>query len=161
MNRTSKITKWQYGYLILIAAGLLLDQVSKYFAQVYLNFYTPLWIVPKRLSFQLVHNFGAAYGIFQHQRLFLLGISMVVILGCIIFYKKIAVNRMTSIGLSFVLIGAVGNFIDRLLRGFVVDFIDIKIFPVFNVADMCIDIGIFFFFIDVLFQIRTIKSSRL
>ena len=71
-----------------------------------------------------------------------------VIFICVVFSRVIATTKWSKLGLSFLLIGAIGNFLDRLFLGYVIDFIDIKIFPVFNIADVCIDIGICFFILE-------------
>lgn len=137
---------------LLIFIGVLIDQITKLLAQKYLDFFNPLDIIPNALSFQLVHNYGAAYGILQNQRVFLLTISILVITLCVKYFTKIAPSKIAQIGLVFLLIGTIGNFIDRLYLGYVVDFIDIRLFPVFNIADMSIDIGICFFIGDIFLQ---------
>ena len=121
--------------------GLLIDQVTKYWAESTLSFYVAK-PVTSFLSFQLVHNYGAAYGIFQNQRVFLLLVSLMVGVVCLMWLKRADNSFWMTLGLAFILIGAWGNFLDRLLLGYVIDFIDIRIFPVFNVADMSIDAGI-------------------
>ena len=143
--------RWQ---VLFIAVGVCLDLLTKQLAQRFLSFWIPKTIIPSVLSFQLVHNYGAAYGIFQNQRLFLLAISATVIVGGIFFAKQIGTSRFARVGLVFLMIGAIGNFTDRLILGYVIDFIDIRIFPVFNLADVCIDIGIGCFIVD------TIKLGR-
>ena len=85
-------------------------------------------IIPNILEFQLVHNYGAAYGILQNQRIFLCTVSLVVIIGCILFRDKIATTKVAQYGVIFLLIGSMGNCIDRLLFGYVIDFINIHIF---------------------------------
>jgi len=148
------MSRWVNQFSILLVLGILMDQWFKALANKYLSFFKPLWIIQKYLSMQLVHNYGAAYGILQHQRIFLLCVSGAVIVGCAIFYRKIAINIWTSYGLTFVMIGTIGNFIDRLFRGYVIDYMDMKIFPVFNLADVCIDIGIAWFILDMILQFR-------
>jgi len=142
---------WQYS---VIACGVFIDLLTKRLAEHFLSFWVPKQLIPSALSFQLVHNFGAAYGIFQNQRAMLLGISGIVIVGGFIFAKQIGTSKWAKWGLCFLLIGAIGNFVDRLVLGYVVDFIDIHIFPVFNIADVCIDIGIGCFLLDMFFQGR-------
>jgi signal peptidase II len=143
--------RWQ---IILIGLGVTLDVASKRLAESFLSFWVPKSIVGSLLSFQLVHNHGAAYGIFQNQRFFLLGISSVVIVAGFIFSKNIGTNKWARLGLALLLIGTIGNFIDRLMLGYVVDFIDIRIFPVFNIADVCIDCGIGCFLVDMVSEGR-------
>lgn len=133
----------------IVSLGVSIDQLTKLAAQKYLSFYSAIEVIPQTLFFQLVHNYGAAYGIFQHQRLFLLIVSGCVIIGSLFFRKKIAPTSLSSFGLQMLLIGAIGNFIDRLLLGYVVDFINIQIIPVFNIADIAINIGVLCFIGDI------------
>ena len=90
------------------------------------------------VSFQLVHNYGAAYGILSHQRILLIAISIAVLAGGIFFRKEIAISNWSRWGMVMIAIGTVGNLIDRIYLGFVVDFINIQIIPVFNIADIAI-----------------------
>jgi signal peptidase II len=142
----------RFGPLIIIV-GILLDQFTKYFAQQTLSMFRPLK-VGLGLSLQLVHNYGAAYGIFQNQRYFLLLISGIVILFLIFFWRKLGSSVFTETGVAFLFAGTIGNFLDRLYLGYVIDFIDIQIFPVFNFADIFIDIGIACLIIDMLFPAK-------
>ena len=141
------LTRYNY-YLITIL--VLLDQSTKWLAQLNLKFFESIIIIPKILSFDLVHNYGAAYGILQNQRVFLLIVTAIVIFGGIIFAKKIIQSRFSQYGLIFLLSGAIGNGIDRFILGYVIDFINIKIFPVFNFADIFIDIAVGCFIVDMI-----------
>ena len=143
-------------YIAVLILGVSLDQFTKILSENNLSMYKGLVIVPKLVSFQLVHNYGAAYGILQNQRLFLIIVSVVVIMASILFYKHIATTIYSKYGLVFLMIGTLGNFIDRLRLGYVIDFINIRIFPVFNIADVCIDIGLVLFAIE-LFVLRDKK----
>ena len=130
---------------------LFLDQLTKWLAVRYLDFFQPTVVIKDILSLPLVYNYGAAYGILQHQRVLLLTISLLVG-GCLlIFHKKIVSSRWSAWGWVFLLVGTCGNSLDRLTLGYVVDFININIFPVFNLADMCIDLGIFLFLFEMIF----------
>ena len=144
----------------LLVGGLLLDQVSKWIANNHLSFFKGKVIIPNILEFQLVHNYGAAYGILQNQRIFLCTVSLVVIIGCILFRDKIATTKVAQYGVIFLLIGSMGNCIDRLLFGYVIDFINIHIFPVFNVADMAIDIGILCLLYDTFWPPKEQQSDH-
>ena len=137
-------------YFLLFAAGLFLDQVSKFFAQKFLSFFHAWWVIKPYFSLQLVYNYGAAYGILQNKRFFLLIVSFFVILFAFYFLVKYKNNVIFRLGLIFLLIGSVGNFVNRLVLGYVIDFMDIKIFPVFNLADVFIDIAILLLIIDFL-----------
>ena len=129
-------------YPIIIITGILVDQITKHLAQTFLSFFKPFVIAKNILSLHLVHNYGAAYGILQNKRILLLSISLLVLFIIFFNFKKIATTSLAKFALCFLLIGIIGNFIDRLLFGYVIDFININIVPVFNFADVFIDIGI-------------------
>jgi signal peptidase II len=137
-------------YGIIFFVGVIADQWTKYWATGTLSFWHPVPIIPPLVQFQLVHNYGAAYGILQNQRLLLLSISGIVIVLAILFHRLIATTIFSKWGLTFLLIGTLGNSIDRLVLGYVVDFIDIKIIPVFNIADIMINLGIICFIIEMI-----------
>ena len=125
-----------------------------------LNLFYPFTIIPNIFSLQLVYNYGAAYGILQNQRLFLLIVGTIVIIGGFVFSKKIISSAWSCVGLCFLLGGACGNVFDRFRLGYVVDFIDIRIFPVFNFADVFIDIAIACFLIELIFYDKKKIQSK-
>jgi len=134
---------------------VLIDQFTKY-----LMFYNKkLFINRDFLLFKIdfVKNYGAAFNIFSGSRVFLSLISIVfsIILIYLIFRKN-SLNSFDLYSYSFILGGTIGNGIDRIYRGFVVDFINLNIinFPVFNIADISINIG----FILLLYNI--FKNNR-
>ena len=133
--------------LIILFVGI--DQTTKWLAEYLLKYLQTVTVIPSILSFDLVHNYGAAYGILQHQRTFLLVISFIVIIGGLFFQKSIIQSKFSLYGLLFLLAGALGNGIDRLFLGYVIDFINIKIFPVFNFADVFIDIAVGCFILEI------------
>ena len=134
---------------------VLIDQFTKY-----LMFYNKkLFINKDFLLFKLdfVKNYGAAFNIFSGSRIFLslVGIFFSILLIYLIFRKN-NLNLFDLYAYSFILGGTIGNGIDRIYRGFVVDFINLNIinFPVFNIADISINIG----FIILLYNI--FKNNR-
>ncbi len=137
----------KYGSVFFL--GIILDQWTKYWAVSHLSFWKSLSIFPPVLQFQLVYNHGAAYGILQNQRLLLVTVSISVVVVSALFYRRIATTPLSKWGLTFLLIGTIGNSIDRLFLGYVVDFIDIKLVPVFNIADMMINAGVICFILDM------------
>ena len=142
----------------VIAVGVILDQWTKYWAVSTLSFWSSNVIIPPILKFQLVYNYGAAYGILQNQRLFLLAVSGIVVVIAAFFYRLIVSTAWSKWGLVFIMIGTIGNSLDRLLLGYVVDFIDITIIPVFNIADISINIGVICFIIEMISISRKNKS---
>lgn len=100
-------------------------------------------IINNIFHFTYINNFGAGFGILQQQRFILIFISVIVI--GFIFYYLDKINEKESLLqllVGFILGGTVGNLIDRLIYGYVVDFLDFRIWPVFNVADSFVTIGV-------------------
>ena len=134
---------------------IIIDQFTKY-----LMFYNYKTVINKdyllfRLDF--VKNYGAAFNIFSGNRIFLSCISIIFsILLIYLILRKNTINKYDLYSYSFILGGTIGNGMDRILRGFVIDFINLNIinFPVFNIADISINIG----FIFLLFSI--FKNKR-
>lgn len=137
---------------IIAVLGMILDQVTKLAAQLYLNDFS---IIPGFFRLTYVENKGAAWGMFSGNRIFLVMISVFVLLLISRFIKKeknITLFETVSYGL---LIGGIfGNLIDRIFRGYVIDFLNFNIFgydfPVFNVADSIIVIAVILMFIEVI-----------
>ena len=134
---------------------VLIDQFTKY-----LMFYNnKLFINKDFLLFKLdfVKNYGAAFNIFSGSRILLSLISIFFsILLIYLIFRKNNLNTLDLYSYSFILGGTIGNGIDRIYKGFVVDFINLNIinFPVFNIADISINIG----FILLLYNI--FKNNR-
>jgi len=132
-------------FLSLSIFIFLIDQVSKY-----LMFYNKnLFINKDFLLFKLdfVKNYGAAFNIFNGNRIFLSLISIFFsILLIYLIFRKNTLNLLDLYSYSFILGGTIGNGIDRIYKGFVIDFINLNIinFPVFNIADISINIGFIF-----------------
>lgn len=138
--------------IILIVGVILADQLSKYWAEHSHLVADGLTIIPNTLTFQLVHNYGAAYGIFSHQRVFLITVSIVVIVGCSLFFNRLATSRYSDMGITMLIAGSTGNLIDRLYLGYVIDFINIHIIPVFNIADITINIAVICLFLELILK---------
>src|SRR3989344_594149 len=94
------------------------------------------------LSIHFVQNTGAGFGILKGQMALLAIISAVVVMGVIYYYKKIPQQKVAQILWSLFLGGVAGNLIDRILRQYVVDFIDVGFWPVFNIADAAISVSV-------------------
>ena len=142
-------------FLFLSIFIVLIDQFTKY-----LMFYNKKLLINKDfLLFKLdfVKNYGAAFNIFSGSRIFLSFISILFSILLIYFiFRKNTLNLFDLYSYSFILGGTVGNGIDRIYKGFVVDFINLNNinFPVFNIADISINIG----FIILLYNI--FKNNR-
>ena len=130
---------------------VLIDQFTKY-----LMFYNKkLFINKDFLLFKLdfVKNYGAAFNIFSGSRIFLSFISILFsILLIYLILRKNTLNELEFYSYSFILGGTIGNGIDRIFKGFVIDFINLNIinFPVFNISDISINIGFIFLLYSII-----------
>lgn len=127
---------------VLIVFVVILDQLSKYWIQNRFSVHESIPLIRNIFHFTYVQNIGAAFGILQNQRIFFVLITLVVILGIFIFvHRQNNIHKVAVYSLSMIVAGAIGNLIDRIRLGYVVDFFDFRIWPVFNVADISIVVG--------------------
>ncbi len=127
---------------IIVTTVLVLDQLSKILALKYLKPVGSFSIINNIFRLTYVENRGAAFGILQNQKLFFI-IFALLVLGFIWFYThNNRLNKIMIYGLSLATGGIIGNLIDRVRLGFVVDYLHIANFPVFNIADSAVTIGI-------------------
>lgn len=130
---------------ILPIVIILLDQISKAAAIRYLKGNRPYKIIDNFFQLHYVENRGAAFGILQHKRIFFVIITLVIVMVLSFYLIKYynSLNRLTKISFAMLIGGAIGNLVDRIRFGYVVDFISFKLlggydFPVFNIADIAI-----------------------
>jgi signal peptidase II len=123
----------------------LIDQVSKALALRFLSSVPTVPVVPGIFHLTLVENTGVAFGLFRGQGLPVTLATLAVLggLGWSILRSHKPPGRWTVLGMGLILGGAVGNLLDRVRLGAVVDFFDFRVWPVFNVADSCITVGAF------------------
>jgi len=120
---------------------VILDQITKSLIRKYLSLHQSIPLINNILHFTYIQNTGAGFGILKQQNIFLIFISLIII-GTILFYfDRIIKEKAIHIPIALILGGAIGNLIDRILIGHVIDFIDFRIWPAFNVADSAITIG--------------------
>ena len=136
--------------LTIIIFGM--DILSKIIVKKYISFGESVEVINKFLYMTHVRNTGAAWSIFDNNRYFVLIISAIIILGLIIYIIKNKPDKnIEKVAYGFILGGAFGNFVNRCINGYVTDFIDVKIFnydyPIFNLADAFIVIGVVLFII--------------
>ena len=128
--------------LLIISIAIALDQISKYSISLNNDYFLNKNILI--FSINYIRNYGAAFNIFEGNRIFLSSISIFssVILIYFIFIKERLIP-LDRYGLSLILAGSLGNGIDRIIKGYVIDFINLTLFnfPIFNIADIAINIG--------------------
>lgn len=146
---------------LFIAVALLtgFDQLTKLLAVKNLKGKADIPLIPDVLYFQYLENRGAAFGIFQDQKIFLVLLTSLILVGvCYVLWKIPADKKYIYLKLLCFLItaGGIGNLIDRVRLDYVIDFIYFAPidFPVFNVADIYVSVGMVFLFIVVLFYYK-------
>ncbi len=135
----------QLGILLVCAALVGLDQLTKVLAVAYFKGADPLSVINGVVSFTYTENRGAAWSMLEGQRWLLIGVTSVMLLCVltILLSGRFRHHRLATVGGILVVAGGIGNLIDRVFRGYVVDFIqtDFMDFPIFNVADCFVVIG--------------------
>ncbi len=125
-------------------AILFMDRLSKAIALHSLTYGQSVPVVPNIFHFTLVYNKGAAFGILQNSAFLFVIISLVSIF-CILFLVLFKPAKIKSVwmklALALILSGAIGNLVDRIRFSYVIDFLDFRIWPVFNIADSAITVG--------------------
>lgn len=146
--------------IVLVSFLLGLDLIIKHLVSSYL---TNINIIDNFFSLTYVLNDGAAFSLFASKTYLLILISLLCL--CFIIYelKNNLVDRILSVGYSLVLAGLLGNFIDRLIDGYIIDYLSFKIFgfnyPIFNLADILIVVGIIIVIIKELLKERGKKDE--
>jgi len=150
------VKRFLWLFVGLAGGVLVLDQVTKALVSAALRLHESRSVIPGFLSLTLVHNTGAAFGILAGERsplrtgLFL--VVSVVAMGVVLWlvWRLRPEQKVEAVALSLIFGGAVGNVIDRIRFGKVIDFIDVFYrsyhWPAFNVADVAISVGVFFLF---------------
>lgn len=134
-----------YLVLILIAASVAVDQALKFIVVNTLEIGQSVPLIEGVFHFTYIQNFGAAFSIFQNKQIFLISVTAVVMVAAaVILFKNInKFSKLIILSLTFIIGGGIGNLIDRVRLGFVVDYLDFNLinYPVFNFADCCVVVG--------------------
>ncbi|NEU29443.1 lipoprotein signal peptidase [bacterium LRH843] len=151
-------------YYLLAFVIIIIDQVTKWMVDTKMAIGESIPIIDRVFYLTSHRNKGAAFGILQGQMWLFYIITTVVIIGIIYYMQKEAkTSRLFGVSLGLILGGAIGNFIDRLFRGEVVDFIDTYIFgydfAIFNVADSALCVGVGLLFIKMILDERRAKKE--
>lgn len=153
-------------YYVLAASVILVDQLTKWLVVKNMELGERVVIADPYLALLSHRNKGAAWGMLQGQMWLFYIVTVIVIIGILYFFHKESKGHpLLSVSLMLLLGGAIGNFIDRLLRKEVVDFVDVLVpivnydFPIFNVADAALTIGVVFMIIHVLLDEKKNKKK--
>lgn len=159
MHRVSEekrelMTRWLRGGIFFAAAFVFTaDRLTKYFIIKSLALGQSIKVLPDIFHITLVYNDGAAFGVLRNCGSFFIIFSFAVIAFILlIVFRSTRLDLLTAVSLALILGGAAGNLIDRLKFGYVIDFLDFRIWPVFNIADSCITIGVALIAFSVIFK---------
>ena len=148
-----------------VAVTIIVDQITKFLVVKYMTLGQSISVIDNFLYITSHRNEGAAWGILQGKMIFFYVVTLVVIGLVILWIRKLDIKKekLLVIALSLILGGALGNFIDRVMYQHVVDFINTYIFgydfPIFNIADSALCIGVFLMAVDAILDIKRHSQS--
>ncbi|MBE6036745.1 MAG: signal peptidase II [Clostridiales bacterium] len=131
-------------YMIVILLWVALDQYSKYLVRTGMSLGETIPLLEDIFHLTYVNNYGAAFGIFQGKQVFLIIFTLIALVGIAVylFTQRKKLNWYLLLAMALVVGGGIGNLIDRIVFGYVVDFLDFRLWsPVFNVADVGVCCG--------------------
>lgn len=137
---------------IIVTAILFFDQLSKFILTKYLAQNQSIPVINGVFHLTLIYNRGAAFGILRNQVPLFIVTSIFAVILIYFAIKKNSHRKLYSLALCLILAGALGNLADRLFFGYVIDFLDFRIWPVFNLADSAITIGAVLLSWEILFK---------
>jgi signal peptidase II len=165
MNPAPKSSRLSFLLLTVSLPLFLLDQATKVLTR--LHIVEPIEIIPGFFQLVFVSNTGAAFGLGKNNNLFFVGLSIVALIAIILLGRNGAFrNKWQRWGLVLLLPGLAGNLLDRLLHGYVVDFLDFQAgrggphWPAFNVADTCICLAVACFLWGILSEAKNPAPAR-
>ena len=156
-----KTNKFNYLiYLFIVVSLVSLDQYTKSIILNYFELYESKTIIDSFFSLTYVQNFGAGFSIMQNARTTFLIITPICLVGFTYLFIK-SNDKLSKTALLLMISGTIGNFIDRIVRIYVVDFLDFIIFgwdfPIFNVADIFLTIGVCLYIIALIKEEKDAK----
>ncbi len=170
MPNPNSNTKTVLGYYALAVAVLALDQITKYYFNTAFKLGDSVGVISPVLNWTLAYNYGAAFSFLANaggwQKWFFAVLGLAVATFIIVYLKQLPKQaKVLSFGLALVLGGAIGNVIDRFVHGYVIDFIhvhyaDVWHYPIFNIADIGICVGMALVVIDMLFFEKKRQSTN-
>ena len=144
---------------------IVIDIVAKLLVSNNLILNNSITIIPNFFYLTYTHNYGGAWSIFDNSTLFITIVSFLIIIGIIYYlFKNKVTKKIEIVGYSLLLGGAIGNLIDRIVYGYVIDFLDFYIFkydfPIFNVADIGIVVGIILLLVSMILEVYKNDNKR-
>lgn len=151
--KTRNLKRYRLNILCIVCFVIVVDRVLKILFENILSSHD-IVLIDNLLSFSLVRNTGVAFSFFANNKIVLIAVPIIYILAILIFlYNKASrINQSTRIFLSFIVGGGIANLIDRIKDGYVVDYIAVSKFPVFNFADICITVSVILLLVSLFFR---------
>ena len=125
---------------------IIIDQLTKYFAKANLDLYQSIPIIKDFFHITLTTNTGMGFGLLKDNNSLISFITIIILGSMLFYYDKLPKKGKGHTSIILIISGAFSNLIDRIFLGHIMDFIDFRIWPVFNIADMCITIGVLYLF---------------
>lgn len=154
---------------IIAFITISIDQLTKLYVRINFKLDDTLAIIPNVFHITSARNYGVAFGLLEKSAESFRDNFLLVVpaISCLIIITLLLQSTRTSqnVAMSFVFGGALGNYIDRINTGYVIDFVDIRLtktlsFPIFNLADSAIVLGIIIFFCSLVFESRQLKKTQ-
>ena len=145
-----------YFFSVILITSVILDIFTKFLVRKNLDLNESLPLIKNILHITKIHNTGAVWGILQNNNIFFIITSIIILSILTYYFKDLAKSNASVFFIALIFSGAIGNLIDRIFFGFVIDFIDFRIWPVFNIADSALIIGI----IGIIFLNLTNKDDK-
>lgn len=142
-------------YIIIAAAFLIIDIITKYWAASVLAGTIGIPVIFNVFHLTYVENTGIAFGMLENKRVIFIALSLIILIVLTVYYFKTERRDVwLKLGTALIFSGSIGNLIERISKGYVVDFLDVRIlnFPVFNVADIAVCAGAVALIIHFLFM---------
>ena len=140
-------------YFLIIIAAVCLDQIIKYIVAGNMALYQTIPVIEDIFHITYIHNTGAAFSMMEGMSNLLVLIPAVMIAAAVIymFIKRKTGHPLMLASVALIAGGGIGNLIDRIALGYVVDYLDFRVFPIFNLADICVCTGCGLLILYVLF----------
>lgn len=147
--------------LILALAVIIVDQLTKDYVQRNMDLGTSLPVFQDFFHITYILNPGAAFGILEYKTGLLVSVAIIIIPGLIYLYRHIPRDlKLLRMSFGFLAGGTIGNVIDRVKTGYVIDFLDFRIWPIFNIADIAIVCGVAFMIWTLLQTNKEVKNDE-
>lgn len=142
-----KRLKKQFSLIPIGVLIILIDQLIKYLVVSNLNFHQSIAIIKNFFYLTLTTNTGISFGLLKNTNILLIFLTIMILGGVFYFYEYLPKSKNAQLSITLILAGAFSNLIDRLFRGHIIDFLDFRVWPIFNIADACITIGVIYLII--------------